>query len=77
MSINWYSVYQLHCHTSLCHRLLQKLRTGDKTFEQCFDQAPDLIFHAHGLSPGTLYSLRIVLYGQMIAFCNNSLTDIL
>eukprot|EP01035_Chromulina_nebulosa_P024334 gene24333-31664_t len=45
------------------------LSTGERIFEQCFDQAPDLIFHAHGLAPGAVYALRIVLYerGNAIA----------
>lgn len=38
-------------------------------FEQCFDQAPDLIFHAHGLAPGAVYALRIVLYGGHCPIC--------
>jgi hypothetical protein len=36
----------------------------DSFSEQCFDEVPDFTFQANGLSPGTQYSLRIVLYGK-------------
>jgi tetratricopeptide (TPR) repeat protein len=37
--------------------------------EHCFDQTPDLVFHAKGLQPGTSYTIRIVFYerGKAIA----------
>ncbi len=37
--------------------------------EHCFEQTSDLTFHARGLSPGEVYSLRIVFYerGKAIA----------
>ena len=34
--------------------------------EQCFDEVPDFTFQANGLSPGTQYALRIVLYGKLV-----------
>ena len=43
---------------------------GDHSYsEHCFDQTPDLVFHAKGLSPGAGYTLRIVFYerGKAIA----------
>lgn len=45
------------------------LSAGMTTAEQCFDQSPDLVFHANGLSPGTQYVLRVAFYerGRAIA----------
>jgi tetratricopeptide (TPR) repeat protein len=37
--------------------------------EHCFEQTPELVFHAKGLQPGTSYTIRIVFYerGKAIA----------
>lgn len=43
---------------------------GDHGYsEHCFDQTPDLVFHAKGLGAGAGYTLRIVFYerGKAIA----------
>jgi hypothetical protein len=44
------------------------LSTGDTFAENCFDQTPDLVFHANGLSPGTQYVLRIAFFGSFKLF---------
>jgi hypothetical protein len=43
------------------------LSTGSNFAEQCFEQSTDLLFNANGLSPGSHYALRIVLYGSYTA----------
>jgi hypothetical protein len=40
------------------------LSTGSNFAEECFEQSTDLLFNANGLSPGSHYALRIVLYGD-------------
>lgn len=40
------------------------LSTGVNFAEQCFEQTAELVFQANGLSPGSQYALRIVLYGE-------------
>jgi tetratricopeptide (TPR) repeat protein len=45
------------------------LSSGVTVAEGCFDQTPDLVFHANGLSPGQQYSLQVSFYerGKAIA----------
>jgi tetratricopeptide (TPR) repeat protein len=45
------------------------LSNGNTVAEGCFDQTPDLVFHANGLSPGQQYSLQVSFYerGKVIA----------
>jgi hypothetical protein len=57
----------LLCHLSGTYQY--QLKRGNLTFStstQCFDQTPDLTFHANGLAPGAQYALRIAFYGAYV-----------
>ena len=43
------------------------LSSGDNFAEECFDHFPDFVFRVNGLSPGSHYSLRTMLFGKVIS----------
>ncbi len=42
------------------------LSSGEHFAEECFDHFPDFVFRVNGLSPGSHYSLRTMLFGRYL-----------